>query len=343
MKKNLKAILMACLATCTAAALVACSGNNGEGNGGENGGGDNPPAGEYGTVCIEDMTVYIDSNKNKTFAEIEPVFTKPDKKEDLTYTMSTTDAKSLDITNGIATPKKRENKTVNVTAKSEHFETTFKVEIELISYEEGEMLSLYEYKDVNNNDLTAKVNNRATVCSKATENTTLFLGDSFMDSDFIVEYWATYSVKKDVINAGISSSTSYHWERACSKIIGDTAPKNVVIHVGTNNFYDFHDTVEDTEASLMRLFMYIHTSYPTTNIYWFNITQRTDTKYAEQVKQTNAYIANRAEELDFLTVVDTSSKVTSAMLRDGVHPTKDNYKVFTDELVKAGCEIAAKA
>ncbi len=343
MKKNLKAILMACLMTCTAAAFTACASNDNSGNG--DGGNDNPPADDYGTVCIEDMKVYINSNKNATFAEIEPVFTKPDKKEDLTYTF---DAKSLDITNGIVKPKKREDKTLTVTAKSEHFETKFKVEVEYINYNADDVSSLYEYKDVFGNDLSGKVNSRVTHCRAITENTTLFIGDSFMDSDFIGKYWTTYSENKDVLNAGISSSTSYHWERAFYDIIGDpdggaTAPKNIAIHVGTNNFYDFKDTVEDTEESLMRLFMYMHDSYPTTNIYWFNITQRTDSKYAEQVKQTNAYIANRAEELDFLTVVDTSSKVTSAMLRDGVHPTDDNYHVFTDALVAAGCEIAEKA
>ncbi len=332
MKKNLKAILMACLATCTAAAFVACSSNDNSGNGGN----ENPPADDYGTVCIEDMKVYINSNKNATFAEIEPVFTKPDKKEDLTYTF---DAKSLDITNGIVKPKKREDKTLTVTAKSEHFETKFKVEVEYINYNADDVSELYSMST----DMNSKVSQRAITCQAATANTTLFVGDSFMDSAFIGDYFATYSVGKDVINAGISSTTSYHWEKTYEEIIGETAPKNIVVHVGTNNFYDAHDTVEDTEESLMRLFMYMHDSYPTSNIYWFNITQRTDTKYAEQVKKTNAYIANRAEKLDFLTVVDTSSKVTTAMLRDGVHPTTSNYHVFTDALVDAGCEIAAKA
>ncbi len=337
-KHSLKAILTACLVACTAIAFTACEG-------GEPGGEEEPPKDDYGSVSIEDLQVYINSNKNATFAEIEPVFTKPEKAEELTYTYNN---KYLDIVDGIVKPKKLDDKTVTVSAKSEHFETTFKVNVEYINYNSSDASSLYEYKDVKGNDLTSKVDQRATHCGAVTENTTLFIGDSFMDSDFIGEYWKTYSPNKDVLNAGISSSTSYHWERAYEEIIGDTsfgakAPKNIAIHVGTNNFYDFYDTVEDTEESLMRLFMYMHDSYPTTNIYWFNITQRADTAYAEQVRETNEYIANRASKLDFLTVVDTSSKVTTGMLRDGVHPTDDNYDEFTDALVAAGCEIVAKA
>jgi len=329
MKKNVKAILMACLTACTAAAFAACTGERTPGD-------ETPPADDYGSVCIEDMRVYINSNKNATFAEIEPVFTKPEKAEELTYTYNT---KYLDIADGIVKPKTRDGRTVTVTAKSDHFETTFKVEVEYIDYKSSDASDLYSMSS----DMNSKVTQRATTCKAVNANTTLFVGDSFMDSGFIGEYMTEYSVGKEVLNAGISSTTSYHWEKTYEEIIGETAPKNIVIHVGTNNFYDAHDTVEDTEESLMRLFMFMHDSYPTSNIYWFNITQRSDSAHAEKVKQTNTYIANRSEKLDFLTVVDTSSKVTTAMLRDGIHPTTDNYHVFTDALVEAGCKIVNKA
>ena len=69
-----------------------------------------------------------------------------------------------------------------------------------------------------------------------------------------------------------------------------TAPKNIVLHVGTNNFYDAHDGVEFTEAALKRLLTYLHTTYPSSEIWWFNITQRTNTSYASQVTETNDYM-----------------------------------------------------
>ena len=184
----------------------------------------------------------------------------------------------------------------------------------------------------------------AAKCADLTENSTLFIGDSFMDDYFIGDYMATYAADKDVLNAGISSTTSYHWEAVFSDIIGSTAPGNIVLHVGTNNFYDAHDGVEFTEASLTRLLTYLHTSYPSSKIWWFNITQRADTSYASQVTETNAYMAEWCSQYDWVTCVDTCSKIDASMLRDdGVHPKTETYSVFTDALVAAGCEIAPKA
>ncbi len=49
------------------------------------------------------------------------------------------------------------------------------------------------------------------------------------------------------------------------------------------------------------------------------------------------------EKYDWITCVDTCSKVGTAMLRDdGVHPKKDTYQVFIDSLAEAGCVIETK-
>ncbi len=293
---------------------------------------DDPAKNEYGTVDIADCNVFINSDKNYTFAEITPVFSKPEKAETLTYEY---DAKELKIENGVVIPLKRGDKTIKVKASSEHFSAEFNVKVELIPLSGEGSSPLYDVSSYN-------VDGRATVCASATSDTTLFLGDSFMDDYFISDYMSTYKVGTDVINAGISSTTSYHWEAAYKKIIGDNAPKNVAIHVGTNNFYDANDTAEDTENSLMRLFMMMHNSYPSTKIYWFNITQRTDTKYSAQVSTVNAYMAEWCGKYDWITCVDTCSQITGGMLRDGVHPKTEHYKIFTDSLVAAGCDIAVK-
>lgn len=293
---------------------------------------DETPANEYGTVSISDCKVYITSDKNYTFDDITPVFSKPDKAETLVYEY---DEKELKIENGTVIPLKRADKTLTVKAKSEHFSTEFDVDVELIPLSGGNMSPLYDLSAFN-------IAAGTTACASATANTTLFLGDSFMDSYFIGDYMATYKVGKDVINAGISSTTSYHWEAAYGKIIGTTAPKNIALHIGTNNFYDAHDDAESTRESLTRLFMMMHNSYPATKLYWFNITQRTDTQYAGQVTETNAYMAEWCAKYDWIACVDTCSQITGGMLRDGIHPKTENYKVFTDALVAAGCEIANK-
>ncbi len=289
----------------------------------------------YGELSIGDVKVYINEDKNYTFAEIDPVFTKPEKAEPLVFTYDTT---KLNIENNVVTPKGRTNETYPVTAKSEHFKANFNVEVEYLRWTGAEAKYGERY------DVSAyPVDLRAKTCQAVNAETTLFLGDSFMDDAFIGEYMTEFREGKEVLNAGMSSTTSYHWERAYETIIGGTAPKNIVFHIGTNNFYDLHDDVEETEDSLCRLMMYLHTSYPTAKIYWFNITQRKDTDYAGRVTETNAYMAEWCAKYDWITCVDTCSKVGTTMLRDdGVHPKKDTYQVFTDTLAEAGCEIETK-
>lgn len=327
MKLKWKALLTACIAAISLSMFVGC-GDQGEKEGGEN----NPPENSYGELCIEDVKVYINGERNTTFAEITPVFTVPDKAEPLTYTYDTS---VINIDGNVVTAIKRTDETVNVRAKSEHFNTVFKVEVEYIRFSGVEASSLYDTSSY-------PVAQRAETCKAVTSDTTLFIGDSFMDSAFIGEYMDAYSAGKDVLNAGMSSTTTYHWEAAYSQIIGSVAPKNIVLHIGTNNFYDVGDLTEDTEESLKRLFMFMHGSYPESNIYWFNITQRTDTRYAQQVTQTNTDIANWCAKYNWITCVDTCSKVSATMLKDGVHPKTEYYSVFTDALVAAGCEIAVK-
>ncbi len=326
-----KALFVAGIMAVSVAAFAGCTNGNGD-NGGDKGGN---TENEYGELCIEDLKVYINSNKDKaaTFAEISPVFTKPEKKEALTYTY---DTEYLKIENNIVTPLLREDKVVNVRAKSEHFNTVFQVEVEYVRFTGKGASGLYNCERF-------PVSERAVTCEKVTADTTLFIGDSFMDDYFIGDYMKTYASNKEVLHAGISSTTSYHWEASYAKIIGDVAPKNIVMHVGTNNFYDAKDPVETTEESLKRLFMFMHDTYPTSNIYWFNITQRRDTTYSQQVAQTNTYMANWCAKYDWITCVDTCSQVTSAMLRDdGVHPETNSYATFTTALEAAGCEIVTK-
>ncbi|MDE5896372.1 MAG: SGNH/GDSL hydrolase family protein, partial [Clostridia bacterium] len=285
--KHLHRMIALGLLVAMSAVFAAC------GEGGE-------PEIAYGELSIEDVKVYINEDKNYTFAEINPVFTKPEKAETLTFTY---DATKLNIENNVVTPKARTNETYPVTAKSEHFRANFNVEVEYLRWS-GAEAKYGERYDVS----SYPVDYRAQTCQAVNAKTTLFLGDSFMDDNFIGEYMTEFKEGKEVLNAGMSSTTSYHWERAYETIIGGAAPKNIVFHIGTNNFYDLHDDVEETEASLCRLMMYLHTSYPTANIYWFNITQRKDTGYAGRVTETNTYMAEWCAKYDWITCVDTCSK-----------------------------------
>lgn len=172
--------------------------------------------------------------------------------------------------------------------------------------------------------------------------TTLFIGDSFFDVRwFWTDFYETYA-GKDAICAGISGSTTYDWEQYAESFLRRTAPKNIVMHMGTNNFYDDHDSAETATESLQRMFTLIHSILPDANIYYFAITQRSDTSYRAGVSETNAAMKAWCEGYSFMTFLDTEEAITSSMLLDGVHPKLEHYSVFTGALADSKIEIETK-
>ncbi len=324
MKLKFKALIAIGLTLALSAAFAGCTDNPG---GGENND-------DYGTLTIEDPTVYITESKAYTFAEIEPIFSKPDKAEQLAYTYDTGDIK---IENGVVTPLKRADKRVNVRAKSENFNVVFGVEIKYLRFE-GQIYNTSEYESA--------IASRIEQCKAVTKDTTLFIGDSFIDEWFIGDYMQTYAQDKEIICAGIGGTTSYQWEAAYRKIMGATAPKNIVLNLGVNNFYNGRYMAEDTIDSLTRLFMFLHSSYPASNIYWFNIIQSTNSDFissSSRVTETNGYMADWCGKFDWINSIDVCSKINESDLReDKLHPKTESYDIFTNALAEAGCVIVNK-
>ena len=326
MKLKFKTLIVLGLMAVFWAALVGCSDEKPNGD---------VSSDDYGTLTIEDVTVYITESKDCTFAEIEPVYSKSDKAETLTYTYTATDIK---IENNIVTPLKRQDKKVNVRAKSEHFNVVFGVEVKYLRFA-GQNYNTSEYEQA--------ITSRTEQCKAVTNDTTLFIGDSFMDEYFIGDYMKTYSPGKEIICAGIGGTTSYQWEAVYKKIIGTTAPKNIVLNIGVNNFYNGRYMAEDTTDSLKRLFMLLHSSYPSSNIYWFNIIQSTNSDFitsSPRVTETNGCLSAWCEKYDWINYIDVCSKITESDLReDKLHPKTESYEIFTDALIEAGCEIINKS
>ena len=78
-----------------------------------------------------------------------------------------------------------------------------------------------------------------------------------------------------------------------TEFLKDTNPKNIVMHIGTNNIYDDNKDAEVTVKALQRMFSYMHETLPTTNLYYFGISLRTydDAKIAitKEVKTTISF------------------------------------------------------
>ena len=74
--------------------------------------------------------------------------------------------------------------------------------------------------------------------------------NSFFDNR---DYWTDFYERfagKDAICAGIGGTTTYDWEFFVKSFSKQPAPKNIVVNLGTNNFYDDGDTVEEATEGL---------------------------------------------------------------------------------------------
>lgn len=173
--------------------------------------------------------------------------------------------------------------------------------------------------------------------------TTLFIGDSFFDvRNFWTNFYTTYKTK-DAICAGIGSTTTYDWEQYAEMFLKYTKPKNIVIHLGTNNLYTDGDSSETLTENLQRLFTLIHDILPNTNIYYFAITQRTSTAHKEEVSKTNADMKEWCEGYSWITFLDTEALITTDMLKDGIHPYLEHYSVFTSALQNSDIVMEKKS
>ncbi len=179
--------------------------------------------------------------------------------------------------------------------------------------------------------------------ANGTENTTLFAGDSFFDaSGFWTDFYRTYT-GKDALCFGIGSTHSYNWEYLADALLKDMTPRNLVMHIGTNNVYDQGDTAEMATEALQRMFTVLHGRLPDTRIWWFTITQRSyDEMRQFEVSRVNEAMIEWCKGRSWITCIDTSPKITYDMLKDSIHPKLEYYSVFVEALEEAGIEIASQ-
>lgn len=179
---------------------------------------------------------------------------------------------------------------------------------------------------------------------KATDGkTTLFIGDSFFDTDFWTNFYKRYYTGKDALLLGIGGTTTYDWETWATEWLRDIQPKNIVMHMGTNNIYDDGDDVQATVSALQNMFSVIHENVPDTPIYWFGISYRSynDAKIAK-AREINTQMKTWCDNQDYITYIDTPDTLTKDMLSDGTHPAVESYYVFADALKATNIEINDK-
>ena len=282
---------------------------------------------DYGTLTVEDVIAWV----GYPASELDFTFSKADYAEPLTFEY---DATALTINADKKTVTALKAGEFEVLAKSEHFADRFKVKAETVNKSD----SRYNVSADNNNRIAGKLSTYKNMGNDG--KTTLFIGDSFFDERwFWTNFDKTYA-GKDAIISGVSGSTSYDWEHFTETFLKFVSPKQVAMHMGTNNVYDDKDTAAQAVSALQRMFYVMHNAMPETHIYWFNISQRSyDTDKIAIVSLVNSQMTKWAKGRTWLTVIDTSSKLTNDMLKDNVHPKLEYYSVFVDALKDAGAVI----
>ena len=115
------------------------------------------------------------------------------------------------------------------------------------------------------------------------------------------------------------------------------------MHIGTNNIYDDNMGVSETVRDVQRMFTLMHSLYPQTNIYYFGISVRaSDQAKIARTRQVNEQMQAWCSERAWIAYIDTPSRLTTDMLRDGVHPKAEYYSVFVDALAETDIAMESK-
>lgn len=185
-------------------------------------------------------------------------------------------------------------------------------------------------------------------------NGTLFIGDSFFDTDeFWTDFYTKYYGSKNVYSANISATTITDWQVFANRLIYPFAPKNIVIHCGTNDLYDDKHSADVVSNDTKHLIESIHANLPSTKIYYFGIEPRTNGINNEDVSKTivtlnsvNNTMKSYCDSKNYLTYLNSPSfcynqdgSVKSDFFRDGVHPKLENYQQYVTMLTNAGLSL----
>lgn len=285
-----------------------------------------------GTVKIADIYAWI----GYPASDFITVFSKPQYAEKLTFSY---DKSALQINEKNNTVKALKTGEYVVKASSKNFSTSFTVRAESVNKDD---IGLNSEKKYYPQKYQAAADNRFAQWESNgnAAKTTVFIGDSFFDTNFWSNFYHNSYPGKDVLCLGISATTSYDWESWADGWLKQTEPKNIVMHMGTNNIYDDGDSVNTAVSSLQRMFTVMHSNQPNAKIYWFGISYRNYNTWKIMVtKKVNEKMKAWCDARDYITYINTPDKLTTEMLRDGIHPKVERYSVFVDALSKTDIKI----
>lgn len=223
--------------------------------------------------------------------------------------------------------------------------------------------SLFVYENVTKIDNPYETNYLASRMNKwnqsqfqNTENMTLFIGDSFFESD---NWWTNFYndyQNKACFTSAIGGTKVTQWLNWIPSLVDPFAAnvENIVIHLGYNDVNATQVTAAQLEVHLEDLFARLHSAYPEANIYYFGIGTSYWFQYSgnTRAKATDNLTKAFAEKCDYVTFIDMdlcykkymdeTGGTLESFFKDGTHPKNENYKYLMAALEEAGCVIANK-
>ena len=287
-----------------------------------------------GELTVNNVYAWVDYPASDFY----PTFSMPEYAEELAYEY---DSEALEIDTEKNTVKAFKAGRYTVKATSANFMAEFTVNAEVVDKNADGANGKKKY----NSDFSgAGTQRHNTWKNQGKDNvSTAFIGDSFFDGFWSNFYEADYYGNYEAVRIGVSATTTYDWEQFAYGWLSEINPKNLVMHMGTNNVYDDGDNAATATSALQRMFTVIHDKLPGVKIYWFSISQRSyDAGKQATVSVVNANMKTWCDERDYITYIHTVDTLTADMLKDSVHPKPECYTVFRDALKKTDIEIAEK-
>ncbi len=196
------------------------------------------------------------------------------------------------------------------------------------------------------------------------ENLTLFIGDSYFETEGWWKTFYTDYASKNVFSSAIGGTKSWEWTHYLDDLVkpyedSNGKIKNIVVHLGYNEIVGCNTTLTSAilESHITSLLEKIHSQYSETNIYYFGIGASsyfdTVADKKQRSEEVDALTKAYAKDKTWLTFIDTNDLVRAYMndnpgyskasfYKDNTHPKNENYKYFMDALTEAGCVISDK-
>lgn len=292
---------------------------------------------DYGELIIPDMHIYTG------FPDVpQPIFTNPEYASEITYTLE--DGTSIEYIDGYFSANDVDVAYVDATTK--YHSTTFEIQSSIYSDPAGASETNFYLNRVDS------IEDRWIDAGKPTGGT-LFVGDSFFDTEFWSNFYDTFK-DGNTFTHGVSSSTTTDWEIFSSRLLYPVAPKNLVMHLATNNLFDDKESASVALENTQRLLETIKGRLPDIQIYYFAVEPRTygigtssfNLESYNIINEFNIGMMNYCKVNKYVNFLDATSycyksgiNVNSEFFRDGCHPKLSNYLVYIDLLKEAGLEL----